>query len=316
MTEKLQKVLARAGLGSRREIEAWISAGLVRVNGEPANLGTRVGGRDEIQVRGRRLTALDLITPETQVLLYNKPEGELVTRSDEKGRETVFEHISKPKSGRWIAVGRLDINTTGLLLLTNNGELANRLMHPSQAVERSYLVRVFGEVSPEILERLQAGVSLEDGMAKFDTVMPMLSEETDSLNRWYMVTLLEGRNREVRRLWESQGVRVSRLKRIAFGGISMPQSLKLGKSQAATPDQINHLLGLVGLPPLSQPRQEAPSIRRARNFALTAATPRDSARAQYQKPSQKTTSRPDHGKPERRTEKKNHPSRTRQGRDR
>lgn len=274
MSEKVQKVLARAGLGSRREIEAWISAGLVKINGSLAKLGDRVGGRDEIHVRGRRLTAQDLLAPETQVLLYHKPENELVTRSDEKGRETVFAHLPKPKSGRWIAVGRLDINTTGLLLLTNNGELANRLMHPSQAVERSYLVRVFGEVSPEILARLLSGVTLEDGMAQFDSVVPMLTEETDSLNRWYLVTLLEGRNREVRRLWESQGVRVSRLKRIAFGGVSLPKNLKQGKSQLAMPDQVNALLALVGLAPLSQPRQEAPRIKRARNFALTAAKPR------------------------------------------
>jgi 23S rRNA pseudouridine2605 synthase len=248
MTEKLQKVLARAGLGSRREIETWITAGLVRVNGEVAKLGDRVGARDQLQVRGRKITMQDLIVPETQVLLYNKTESELVTRSDEQGRDTVFASLPKPDAGRWIAVGRLDVNTTGLLLFTNNGELANKLMHPAQAIERAYLVRVFGEVAPDVLAKLTKGVMLDDGMANFDKVEPMLTQDTDSINRWYKVTLLEGRNREVRRLWESQGVRVSRLKRIAFGGITMPKQLRLGKSQLATLEQTNSLLSAVGLP--------------------------------------------------------------------
>jgi len=251
MNEKLQKVLARAGMGSRREIEGWISAGLVRLNGHVATLGERVSETDQIQIRGRLIKAEELLQPVTQVLLYNKREDELVTRSDEKGRETIFEKLPKPDSGRWIAIGRLDINTTGLLLLTNNGELANRLMHPSREIEREYLVRVFGEVSKEICDKLVKGVPLEDGMANFDKLEPLKSfEPTDSINRWYKVTLLEGRNREVRRLWESQGVRVSRLKRTAFAGISLPKTLRLGHAQLATRDQINDLLAAVELPAL------------------------------------------------------------------
>jgi 23S rRNA pseudouridine2605 synthase len=249
MSEKLQKVLARAGLGSRREIEGWIAAGLVRVNGQLATIGDRVDLKDQISVRGRLIKAQELLTPSTQVLLYNKPEDELVTRSDEKGRETVFSRLPKPEAGRWIAIGRLDVNTTGLLLLTNNGELANRLMHPSHEVERTYLVRVFGEVSNEVIALLLKGVPLDDGMARFDAVEPLKGmEPTNSINRWYKVMLREGRNREVRRLWESQGVRVSRLKRIAFGQISLPKTLKLGHSQLASIEQVNSLLLSVGLP--------------------------------------------------------------------
>ena len=257
MNEKLQKVLARAGMGSRREIEGWISAGLVRLNGHVATLGERVSETDQIQIRGRLIKAEELLQPVTQVLLYNKREDELVTRSDEKGRETIFEKLPKPDSGRWIAIGRLDINTTGLLLLTNNGELANRLMHPSREIEREYLVRVFGEVSKEICDKLVKGVPLDDGMANFDKLEPLKSfEPTDSINRWYKVTLLEGRNREVRRLWESQGVRVSRLKRTAFAGISLPKTLRLGHAQLATRDQINDLLAAVELPALPLVEQQ------------------------------------------------------------
>jgi 23S rRNA pseudouridine2605 synthase len=259
MDEKLQKVLARAGLGSRREIEAWISAGFVKVNGQVAKLGDRVSEKDQLQVRGRRLSPQELAVPVTEVILYNKPENELVTRSDEQGRDTIFARLPKPKSGRWIAVGRLDVNTTGLLLLTNNGELANRLMHPSKAIERAYLVRVFGEVSKDILDKLVQGVPLDDGMANFDKLEPLKSfEPTDSINRWYKVTLLEGRNREVRRLWESQGVQVSRLKRIAFGNISLPKTLRQGKTMPASLEQINGLLTMVDLP-----KMEAPEPRKA-----------------------------------------------------
>ncbi len=251
MNEKLQKVLARAGMGSRREIEGWISAGLVRLNGHVVTLGERVNEGDQIQIRGRLIKAEELLQPATQVLLYNKREDEVVTRSDEKGRETIFDSLPKPDSGRWIAIGRLDINTTGLLLLTNNGELANRLMHPSREIEREYLVRVFGEVSKEICDKLVKGVMLDDGMARFDKLEPLKSfEPTDSINRWYKVTLLEGRNREVRRLWENQGVRVSRLKRTAFAGILLPKTLRLGHAQLATRDQINDLLTAVELPPM------------------------------------------------------------------
>lgn len=262
--EKLQKVLARAGLGSRREIEGWIKAGLVKVNGQLAKLGDRVGEQDQLFVRGRLISQQSLSKPETEVILYHKPENELVTRSDDQGRETVFARLPKPKSGRWIAIGRLDVNTTGLLLFTNNGELANRLMHPSYQIERSYLVRVFGEVDRELLSRLQTGVMLDDGMAKFDKVTPLksTSEPTDSLNRWYQVSLLEGRNREVRRLWESQDVQVSRLKRTAFAGIKLPKTLRQGKTQETSLDQLNHLLNLVDLPTVSYLATKKTGLRR------------------------------------------------------
>lgn len=249
MKEKLQKVLARAGLGSRREIEDWIRAGLVKVNGQVVDVGERVGLRDRIQVRGRLLKSEELLPPLTQILLYHKPEGELVTRSDEQGRETVFARLPKPLGGRWIAIGRLDINTIGLLLLTNNGELARRLMHPSFEVTREYLVRVFGELSDDLRKKLLSGVTLDDGEARFDALEPMITDEpTESLNRWYKVTLREGRNREVRRLWEQVGMQVSRLKRSAFGPVVLPKSLRQGQSQLATAAQVNALLTLVDLP--------------------------------------------------------------------
>lgn len=265
--EKLQKVLARAGLGSRREIEGWIKAGLVKVNGQLAKLGDRVTEQDQLFVRGRLISQYELSKPETEVILYHKPENELVTRSDEQGRETVFARLPKPKSGRWIAIGRLDVNTTGLLLFTNNGELANRLMHPSYQVERSYLVRVFGEVDKDLLKRLETGVMLDDGMANFDKVTPLKStgEPTDSLNRWYQVSLLEGRNREVRRLWESQGVQVSRLKRTAFAGIKLPKTLRQGKTLEVTLDQLNQLLNLVDLPAVNYLATKKTGLNRRRD---------------------------------------------------
>ncbi|MDF2530112.1 MAG: RNA-binding domain protein, partial [Gammaproteobacteria bacterium] len=170
MSEKLQKVLARVGLGSRREIEEWIEAGRISVNGKVAKLGDRVNDTDQVVVDNKRITimATDLVPP--RVLMYHKPEGQICTQDDPEGRETVFQHLPTLRSGRWVMVGRLDINTSGLLLFTTDGELANFLMHPSHQVEREYAVRVFGQVGPETLQRLKAGVKLEDGMAKFDQI--------------------------------------------------------------------------------------------------------------------------------------------------
>lgn len=224
MTQKLQKFLADAGLASRREIERMIDAGMITVNRERAHLGQRIHGDEKIAVNGKpfRIERPD----ETEVIMYHKPEGIVATRSDEQGRETVFEHLPRLKSGRWIMVGRLDINTSGLLLFTNNGELANRLMHPSSDIEREYAVRVYGEVNPDIIHQLVEGVELEDGFARFSRVVDAGGE---GRNHWYHVILNRGRNREVRRLWESQGVEVSRLIRVRFGAFVLPPRLRKGK---------------------------------------------------------------------------------------
>ncbi len=226
MSEKLQKVLANAGQGSRREMEKWIEQGRISVNGKVATLGDRVEAVDQIRVDGVLInTASEKVV--CRVLMYNKPEGELCSRKDPEGRATVFDRLPKIQMGRWIAVGRLDINTSGLLLFTNDGELANRLMHPKHEVEREYAVRVFGEVDHSMLQRLKKGVELEDGLAKFTSISKRPGEE-ESLNSWFNVTLSEGRNREVRRLWESQGVQVSRLIRVKYGGLELQKRLPQG----------------------------------------------------------------------------------------
>jgi 23S rRNA pseudouridine2605 synthase len=226
MDEKLQKVLARAGYGSRRELEEWIAAGRVKVNGTVAKLGDRVTDRDKIIVDGKKLAHREQGPQTHPVLMYNKPLGEICTRNDPEGRPTVFDHLPRLPHARWVAVGRLDINTTGLLLFTTDGELANKLMHPSTQVQREYMVRVMGDVTDEILHRLKTGVELEDGPAKFDGIRFGGGE---GANQWYYVMLQEGRNREVRRLWESQGLKVSRLKRVRYGDLVLPSFVKMGK---------------------------------------------------------------------------------------
>ena len=216
--EKLQKVLARAGQGSRREIEAMIAENRVSVDGKIATLGDRIDVRSDVKVRiDGRIINLQQARKETcRVLMYYKPEGELCTRSDPEGRATVFDRLPRLNGSRWIAVGRLDINTSGLLLFTTDGELANRLMHPSREVEREYSVRVFGQVDEAMLARLRKGIQLEDGPAHFNDIK---FNGGIGMNQWYDVTLMEGRNREVRRLWESQGIQVSRLILIRYGNI-------------------------------------------------------------------------------------------------
>ncbi|MCW8107922.1 23S rRNA pseudouridine(2605) synthase RluB [Alteromonas ponticola] len=246
MSEKLQKVLANQGLGSRREMERWIDEGRVSVDGKVASLGDRVEATAQIRVDGHLLSR-QTEKPVCRVLMYNKPEGEICTRHDEEGRATVFERLPTIRLGRWIAVGRLDINTSGLLLFTNDGELANRLMHPKCEVEREYAVRVFGEVSQETLNTLQKGVQLEDGEAKFTSIKARPSDE-DSMNHWYNVTLSEGKNREVRRLWESQGAQVSRLIRVKYGTIELQKRLPQGAWVELPLDEVNSLRKLVQLP--------------------------------------------------------------------
>jgi 23S rRNA pseudouridine2605 synthase len=223
--ERLQKRLAAAGLGSRREIERWIEAGRVTVNGRVAGLGDKAGPADRIEVDGKPVAGR--ARSRTRVLLYHKPEGELVTRRDTEGRRTVFERLPRLDGGKWIAVGRLDLNSAGLLLFTDSGDLANRLMHPRHGIAREYAVRVRGDVTPDVRDRLLAGIRLPDGMAKFDAIEA--TGKPSGANRWYRVALREGRNREVRRLFEAVGLAVSRLLRVRFGGVALPRDLRPGR---------------------------------------------------------------------------------------
>jgi len=240
--EKLQKVLARSGLGSRREMERWIEARRISVNGQVATLGDRVDGQARITVDGKPLKAAP--AEETRCILYHKPTGEVCTRKDPQGRRTVFERLPKVKSGRWISIGRLDYNTSGLLLFTTDGELANSLMHPSSNIEREYMVRVMGDVKPEMLERMIEGVMLEDGVAKFTDIQ---DGGGDGINRWFYVVLMEGRNREVRRLWESQGLTVSRLKRVRYGEVFIPSRVKQGQWTELERKEVKGLYRMAGL---------------------------------------------------------------------
>jgi 23S rRNA pseudouridine2605 synthase len=241
---KLHKILAEMGLGSRREIERWIREGRVKVNQSLAVLGQRVTRNDQIAVDGQELVREQAYS--RRVLVYNKPEGEVCTRKDPEGRPTVFDRLPKLKGERWIAVGRLDINTSGLLLFTTDGELAHRLMHPStQTVDREYAVRVAGEVTDEVIARLKKGVMLEDGMARFTDIQYF---DGDGYNKWYHVVLMEGRNREVRRLWESQGITVSRLKRVRYGCAFLPKGVAVGTWQEMRQKEVDQVAALVDLP--------------------------------------------------------------------
>jgi 23S rRNA pseudouridine2605 synthase len=244
LSEKLQKVLARAGLGSRREIEEWIRAGRITVNGQPARIGARVEPGARIHLDGRPVMLAQRSQPKPRVLAYHKLEGEVSTRRDPEGRPTVFDRLPGLRQGRWIAVGRLDLNSSGLMLFTTDGELAHRLMHPSTAIEREYAVRVRGEVTPAMLARLTTGVALEDGVARFDTIVDAGGQGT---NHWYHVILREGHHREVRRLWESQGVQVSRLIRVCFGPATLPRGLRPGRWEELPPEQAAALLEAAGM---------------------------------------------------------------------
>ncbi len=223
--EKLQKVLARAGIGSRREMERAIEAGEVKVNDQIAKLGDRVTLTDKIFVNGKRIVLRTEAT-RRRVILYNKPEGEICSRSDPEGRRTVYDSLPELKGERWISIGRLDFNTSGLLLFTNDGELANKLMHPSSVIDREYLVRIQGNVDDEMKRALLEGVALDDGVARFTDIVDGAGE---ARNRWFYCVVMEGRNREVRRLWESQGVKVSRLKRVRYANIFIPSHVRVGQ---------------------------------------------------------------------------------------
>ncbi|MEZ5456410.1 MAG: pseudouridine synthase [Lysobacteraceae bacterium] len=260
LEERLHKVLAQAGLGSRRALEERIEKGEVRVNGEVAVIGTLLRSGDRVDLDNRSFVATAQSEP-ARVLMYNKPEGELTTRDDPEGRATVFENLPRLKGSRWIAVGRLDINTTGLLLLTTDGELANALMHPSSQIEREYVVRIHGEVGDEVVQRLRTGVMLEDGEAHFDEIESIGSSDS---HLWFRVVLHEGRNREVRRLWEAVGFQVSRLKRVRYGDINLPRLLLRGQSQELNAEQVTELRQRFNLPPINASLTLQPVINQRR----------------------------------------------------
>ncbi len=252
MAERLQKILANTGLGSRRELETWITAGDIRINGQTAKLGDRAALDDDLVVKGRFYKVVSDDQDLRRVLVYHKPLGEVTTRDDPEKRRTVFDSLPRLHHGRWIAVGRLDINTLGLLLLTNDGELANALMHPSSEFERQYAVRVNGRVSPEMIERLSTGVELDDGPAKFERIVA--EADSDNANQWFRVSLKEGRNRMVRRLWESQEVQVSRLIRTRFGPVTLPRWLARGKIQELPAKDIEGIAKAANLEPRPAPK--------------------------------------------------------------
>ena len=241
--DKLHKVLANLGWGSRRKMEQWIGEGRVTIDGAVARLGDRVRAGQSVRLDGKPVDLEE--AREVRVLLYHKPVREVCSRHDPEGRNTVFERLPKLKSGRWISVGRLDFNTSGVLLFTTDGALANALMHPSNAIEREYLVRVMGRVDDPMLERLKSGVELDDGPARFSDIQEGGGE---GINRFFYVVLMEGRNREVRRLWESQGLTVSRLKRVRYGEVFLPSKLKKGQWLELPQRDVDVIYEMAGLP--------------------------------------------------------------------
>ena len=258
--ERLHKRLAQAGCGSRRAIEEWIRAGRITVNGELAAVGAAVAPGDIVCIDGKVVYWERSVAPVPRVLIYNKPSGEMCTRIDPEGRATVFDRLPRVE-GRWVAVGRLDFTTLGLLLFTNDGELAHRLMHPSSGMEREYAVRILGQVDDAMLRRLRDGVVLEDGSAHFDAIIDAGGQGS---NHWYHVIVREGRNREVRRLWESQGVTVSRLMRVRYGPITLPKGLLPGRYRELEEAEVSALLvaaGMVKLDAVHAPKPRSASRR-------------------------------------------------------
>jgi len=244
MSERIQKALSRLGVGSRRQIESWIREGKIQINKMPAKIGDHISETDRVYVNGKQVKLDGLQDVERRVIMYYKNEGEICSRNDPEHKDSVFDHLPKLQNGRWISIGRLDLNTCGLLLFSTDGELANRLMHPSFEIEREYASRVLGEVPQEALDNMLAGVDCEGDVLKFDSIV---DAGGTGANHWYHVILHQGRYREVRRLWESQDIKVSRLKRVRYGTISLPRSLRQGKWEELTVKQINTLLDITGM---------------------------------------------------------------------
>ena len=265
-THKLQKLLALAGLGSRRDMEEWIREGRVTVNGEKATIGTRATSSDKIKVDGR-LVRLNAIEKPPRILLYHKPEGEIVSRDDPEGRPSVFDQLPRMRGAKWIAIGRLDFNTSGLLIFTTSGSLANKMMHPSFEIEREYAVRIRGSLTPEQIIQLKNGITLEDGLAKLDKVE---DEGGEGTNHWYRVVLREGRNREVRRIFETLGCPVTRLIRVRYGEIQLPPRLRRGQRKELDPETVEAFVawldnrGLLASEPLEPTRLPIPRVKSAK----------------------------------------------------
>lgn len=298
MPERIQKVLARAGVGSRRAVEGWIEAGRIQVNGAPASLGDRIDADDSVLLDGKPVKLDWRAEPRFKLLAYYKPEGEICTRSDPEGRKNVFDQLPRLKQGRWVALGRLDINSQGLMLFTTDGELANRLLHPSAGIEREYAVRSRGQLSREAIARLIAGVELDDGPARCNAVRDGGGEGS---NHWYHVVLHEGRRNEVRRLWEAVGCQVARLTRVRFGPVTLPRSLQRDKFEDLPPADIRAMLDL--LPAEHKPghgeelRLEPWQGRRTPPPSKKKTAARGKAGARKTKPAGRTTAGPGATKP-------------------
>jgi len=258
--ERIQKVLARMGLGSRREIESWIKAGRITVNGNLSKLGDVITTEDRVQLDKKQIKFPRKTDSRPRVIAYHKPAGEICTRKDTQGRATVFANLPRLKGSRWISIGRLDINTYGLLLFTTDGELANRLMHPSSGIDREYAVRVVGKVNEDMLKQLQEGVELEDGPAHFSDIVDSGGE---GANHWYHVTLMEGRNHEVKRLWESQGITVSRLIRVRFGPVILPRNSRTGTIKELDDKELDALYEWLDMKPEGRPPEQSRRVARS-----------------------------------------------------
>ncbi|MDP1543696.1 MAG: pseudouridine synthase [Polycyclovorans sp.] len=268
-SQKLQKMLAQAGLGSRREMEVWIEEGRVTVNGKVATIGTRVGPDDLVKV-GRRIVRMPAPEQLPRVLLYHKPEGEIVSRDDPEGRASVFAALPRLRGAKWLAVGRLDYNTCGLLIFTTSGDIANRIMHPRFEVEREYAVRIMGQLTAEQIIRLKAGITLADGVARCES---LTDEGGEGANHWYRIVLKEGRNRIVRRMFEALGMTVSRLMRVRFGIVALPARLKRGQCLELTPQETQRVLQWL------QQQPDVATEAAVRGTAETRNRPRRSSRA-------------------------------------